>query len=166
MKSLEQQMSFYEAYHKNTLNKLTHFFGIPAIIFSILIPMTWIRFSIFSVELSGAMLFSLGVIIYYFRLNYIMAVLFAFTMLPVIYGAEVIGKESISTGLLWFGVFFVGGWILQLIGHIFEKRRPAFTENLFQLLIGPFFLIAELFFLAGFFKETHKRIIELSKEHM
>jgi uncharacterized membrane protein YGL010W len=40
----------------------------------------------------------------------------------------------------------VGGWILQLVGHVFEGRRPALADNLFQIFIAPIFLCAEIFF--------------------
>ena len=33
MKSLEQQMAFYAAYHRDTRNKLSHFIGVPLIVF-------------------------------------------------------------------------------------------------------------------------------------
>ena len=37
-------MAVYAAYHRNRWNRLTHFIGIPAIIFAILIPMSWVSF--------------------------------------------------------------------------------------------------------------------------
>ena len=49
MNTLEQQMALYAAYHRNRWNKLTHFIGVPTIIFSILIPMGWARIA-FGVE--------------------------------------------------------------------------------------------------------------------
>ena len=36
MKTLDQQMAVYAAYHRNRWNRLTHFIGVPAIIFAIL----------------------------------------------------------------------------------------------------------------------------------
>ena len=33
MQTLEQQMSFYAAYHQDPRNKATHFVGVPMIIF-------------------------------------------------------------------------------------------------------------------------------------
>ena len=33
MKSLEQQMAFYTAYHRDARNKATHFIGVPMIVF-------------------------------------------------------------------------------------------------------------------------------------
>ena len=47
-------------------------------------------------------------------------------------------------------MLFVGGWILQLIGHAFEGRKPALTQNLFQIFVAPLFLCAEVFFALGY----------------
>ncbi len=66
MKTLEQQMAVYAAYHKDPRNRLTHFIGVPAIIFAILIPMGWLRFSIAGFEISLAMVFAGVVLVYYY----------------------------------------------------------------------------------------------------
>ena len=49
-----------------------------------------------------------------------------------------------------FAVLFVGGWILQFVGHVYEGRRPALTDNLFQIFVAPIFLVAEAFFALGY----------------
>ena len=41
MKALEDQMSFYAAYHQDGRNKATHFVGVPLIMLAILVPLTW-----------------------------------------------------------------------------------------------------------------------------
>jgi len=46
-------------------------------------------------------------------------------------------------------VLFVGGWILQFLGHHYEGRRPALLDNIFQAFIGPMFLVAETMVLLG-----------------
>jgi uncharacterized membrane protein YGL010W len=33
--------------------------------------------------------------------------------------------------------FFVGGWILQFVGHAFEGKAPAFFSDPRFLLVGP-----------------------------
>ncbi len=48
MKTLEQQMGFYAAYHQDARNKATHFVGVPAIMLSLFIPLAWLR-----IELGG-----------------------------------------------------------------------------------------------------------------
>ena len=40
---------------------------------------------------------------------------------------------------------FLVGWFLQFFGHtVFERRRPAFVDDLSQTLIGPMFVAAKL----------------------
>jgi hypothetical protein len=30
---------------------------------------------------------------------------------------------------MWFAILFVGGWILQLVGHVFEGRKPRVADK-------------------------------------
>ncbi len=59
-------MAVYAAYHRNRWNGLTHFIGVPAIIFAILIPMSWVSLG---EDLSLAHLFLGAVLAYYFLLD-------------------------------------------------------------------------------------------------
>jgi uncharacterized membrane protein YGL010W len=63
-------------------------------------------------------------------------------------------------GAIWFAVLFVGGWILQLVGHVFEGRKPALADNLFQIFVAPIFLAAEVFFALGYKHDLHRRVQE------
>src|SRR5207245_517215 len=69
MKTLEQQMGFYAAYHQDARNKATHFIGVPAIMLSLFIPLGWLRFELGGVAVSAAMLFAAAVLLYYFLLD-------------------------------------------------------------------------------------------------
>ena len=40
---------------------------------------------------------------------------------------------------------FVAAWIGQFIGHMVEGRKPAFLEDVRSLLIGPTWLLADLY---------------------
>lgn len=40
---------------------------------------------------------------------------------------------------------FVGGWILQFVGHAFEGKPPAFFRNPVYLLVGPVWWLKKLF---------------------
>jgi uncharacterized membrane protein YGL010W len=55
----------------------------------------------------------------------------------------------LTIGWIAFALAFVGGWVFQLVGHVFEGKRPALVDNLFQALIGPMFLMAEIFVWLG-----------------
>ena len=39
---------------------------------------------------------------------------------------------------------FVGGWILQFVGHAFEGKRPSFMSDPRYLLVGPMWLMKKL----------------------
>ena len=41
----------------------------------------------------------------------------------------------------WALVLFVGGWILQFVGHAIEGNQPAFFKNPVYLLVGPLWLL-------------------------
>ncbi len=45
----------------------------------------------------------------------------------------------------WGAGLFVGGWILQFIGHGIEGNRPSFMKDPRFLLIGPLFILQEGF---------------------
>ena len=38
---------------------------------------------------------------------------------------------------------------VQLVGHLYEGRKPAFLDDLIGLLIGPLFVVAEIGALLG-----------------
>jgi uncharacterized membrane protein YGL010W len=54
---------------------------------------------------------------------------------------------------------FIGGWIIQFVGHAFEGRKPAFVDDLSSFLIGPLFIIAEAAFMLGMRKELEREIV-------
>jgi uncharacterized membrane protein YGL010W len=53
---------------------------------------------------------------------------------------------------------FVGGWALQLLGHKFEGKKPAFLDDLASLLIGPLFVATEVAFMLGHAPELRAEI--------
>lgn len=54
-----------------------------------------------------------------------------------------------TANLIVFLILFIGGWVLQFIGHAFEKAKPAFLANISQVLIAPIFVVAEFIQLLG-----------------
>jgi uncharacterized membrane protein YGL010W len=73
---------------------------------------------------------------------------------------QLIADQGALRGWIWFGVLFVGGWILQLVGHGFEGRKPALADNLLQIFVAPIFLCAEIFFALGYKPELHCAVQE------
>jgi uncharacterized membrane protein YGL010W len=158
MKTIEQQMSVYAAYHQDARNKATHFIGVPAIIVSLFIPLAWIGLKAGGVTITAAMLFAGVVVLYYFFLDVPLAIaMLVITALFVWLGQE-IANLGTAAGWIGFGVLFVGGWILQLVGHVFEGRKPALVDNLFQIFMAPIFLAAEAFFALGYKPKLHAEV--------
>ena len=150
-------MAVYAAYHRNRWNRLTHFIGVPAIIFAILIPMSWVSLG---EDLSLAHLFLGAVLAYYFLLDVPLALATAVAVGALFLAAKLAAGTGIASGWIWSGAFFVGGWVFQLVGHVFEGRRPALSDNLFQIFIAPIFLVAEVFFALGLKREVQRKIEE------
>ncbi len=140
---LDRYFEDYSACHRNFVNKLTHYVGIPMILISLLGLLSTLQIPTFDtlnegfLRLDGGViLWSLAVLWYCF-LDWRLALPFSL----VGAGCYFISREiPIAGNILMFGI----GWTLQLVGHyLFEKKSPAFMKNLMQLLIGPLWLFAK-----------------------
>lgn len=139
-----RQLASYAAVHRDRRNKATHFVGIPTIVFSLLLILALWRLPVGGAVITGALLMSaiaiLGWIALDLRIGLVMTVILGLLWLL----AEWLSRQLGVTGTwIAFGVLFVGGWVLQFLGHHYEGRRPALLDNIFQAFIGPMFLVAE-----------------------
>lgn len=160
MKTLEEQMAFYAAYHQDARNKATHFVGVPVIILSLFIALAWPRIELAGLPLTAAMVFACVVLAYYFLLDVPLALAMAAITLSLVWLGHQIAALGAARGWAWFAALFVGGWILQLVGHAFEGRRPALADNLLQIFVAPIFLCAEIFFALGYKPDLHRGVQE------
>ncbi len=158
MKTLEEQMAVYAAYHRDARNRATHFIGVPVIMLAILIPLSWLRLEVAGFGLTAAMLLGAAALAYYFLLDVPLALAMLLIIAALIWLAEWLAPVASAQGWAWFAGLFVGGWVLQLVGHVFEGRRPALADNLFQIFVAPIFLAAEVFFALGYKPDLHQRI--------
>jgi len=139
-------MATYAAYHQDARNKATHFIGVPVIVLSLFIPLAWLRID----AVSAAMIAAAALAVYYLVLDLALGLAMLVVLAVLAWLGERIAMQGAVAGWTWFGVLFVGGWILQLIGHVYEGRRPALADNLFQIFVAPIFLAAEAFFALGY----------------
>jgi len=160
MKTLEEQMSFYAAYHQDARNKATHFFGVPAIVLALMIPLSWLSFE----SVSAAMVITAALLAYYLALDIWLGLAMCIVMGALLGIGQLIADQGAFAGWIWFGILFVGGWILQLVGHVFEGRKPALADNLFQIFVAPIFLCAELFFALGYKPRLQSAVEERAKQ--
>ncbi len=146
MKNIEQHLTQYAAYHRDRRNIATHFVGVPVIVFSVVLALAqlsvgplhagWI-----AIGLAGG---------YYLWLD--RSIGLAMLVFLVICGvaASLISSQTGWAVALWLAfALFVAGWIIQFVGHRYEGVKPAFTDDVMGLAIGPLFVMAEAFFMAG-----------------
>jgi uncharacterized membrane protein YGL010W len=140
-----RQLAMYASYHRDGRNRATHFVGIPAIVFAILVPLALLRIG----GVSAAVIVALIALIGWIALDRAIGLAMAVMIVPMLFVAEWIAGYGSKTAWLVFAVFFAGGWIFQLVGHVWESRRPALADNLFQAFIGPMFIMAEVLMALG-----------------
>jgi uncharacterized membrane protein YGL010W len=157
-------MSFYLRYHRHPKNKLTHFFGVPLIMFSLFVLLGLVRVPLGETSVTAASVLAIAVLAYYFRLDAVLAVAMTLFTAVLLLVANRVCTLGTPTALAVFAATFVGGWILQLVGHAFEGRRPALVDNFFQVLIAPIFLMAEVFFAFGYKRDVAERVERLALE--
>jgi len=128
---LSRLLEDYGSYHRHPTNKLCHYLGIPAIVFTLV----GLLFQLSPVVAVAVALFA---VLYDLLLSVRLTAPFA---LFVLLSAAL--APGLPTPLLWAG--FILGWVLQFVGHfLYEKKAPAFFENLRQLLVGPLWIIGTL----------------------
>ncbi len=162
----ERQMAMYTTYHRDWRNRLTHFFGVPLIIFSLFVAMALWRFEIAGVPFSFSMVFAAAVFVMWLAMDFTIALALIVLLMPVLVVAEFIALDA-STADAWmvFAATFIGGWVLQLWGHVYEGRKPALVKNLFQIFVAPLFLTAEAMVALGLRKGLTERVEACIAEH-
>ncbi len=166
MKTVEQQLSNYKSVHFNKSNIKTHFIGIPLIVWAITVLLSLTSFTIpvagFSLSLTPAVVLFTIVLIYYFSLHAKLAFGMLLYIVVNIYLASLVSTMDYA---LWLAIAtFIAGWIIQFIGHIYERAKPAFFDDIMGLVIGPLFLMAEIYFALGCEKKLNNDITPMAVE--
>ena len=147
-----RQLGRYAAVHRDMRNRATHFVGIPIIVFSLLLILTLWRVQIGGHEVSVSLIVAIVAVLGWIALDLGVGLAMAVAMALAWYCAEALAGALGSPSSIWtaFGALFVGGWILQFVGHYYEGKRPALADNIFQAFIGPMFLVAETMVAMGY----------------
>ena len=160
MKSLEENLTQYAAYHRDRRNIATHFLGIPLIVFAVVLALAAVSFPVAGLAITPAAVAAVAASIYYFRLDTAFGAAMASTLLAMCaLASEATARLPDAAVLALAAALFAAGWALQFWGHRFEGMKPAFFDDARQLLIGPLFVCAEVFFFFGA-KPHLKRYIE------
>lgn len=151
MRTLKQWFDAYGESHQNQTNKRIHYICVPVIFFSIVgllmsIPNDWIQDLLPGLHLAfanWAFVALLLVMIFYIRLSFRVAIKILLFSAICLYGNYYIGTQV--TLWLFSLVLFVIAWIGQFYGHHIEGQKPSFFEDLQFLLIGPAWVMENLF---------------------
>jgi uncharacterized membrane protein YGL010W len=148
VKSLEENLTQYAAYHRDRRNIATHFAGIPMIVFAVVLALETAAFSVGGWTFSVAALVALAACVYYLWLDRMFGVTMAVVLFLMCAGASELEARWGTGGALGAAAaIFVAGWALQFLGHKYEGMKPAFYDDVMQLAIGPLFICAEAYFL-------------------
>ena len=145
------QLASYASVHRDWRNKATHFVGIPVIVFSLQLLLSLWRFDLAGREWTVSLALTILAVLGWMALDLGIGLVMAAIMAMAWYAAEALAGALGSAQAVWmaFVALFIGGWILQLLGHHYEGKRPALLDNIFQGFIGPMFLVAETMVVIG-----------------
>ena len=160
----------YAAYHQDDRNEITHFFGVPPIFMSAIFLLSASVFRFGDLTILGVPV-SVGLIVFcvlaasWIALDLILGGVVFLLMLPVLIYAPG-WADTVEAGSLlgiWGVVFvFLGvqflAWSVQILGHVFEGRRPRILENFFQSTLAMMFLVQIIFNMLGWRKRLQARV--------
>ncbi len=155
MRNVEQLLTQYAATHRDQRNIATHFIGVPIIVFSVVLAQAQIAIG----PIHLAWISILLAATYYFWLDRTLGLASSvFLILCGVIASIISAQTAVGTSLLIAAILFVAGWSIQFVGHRYEGMKPAFVDDLIGLMIGPLFVVAEIFFYLGLKRELHEYI--------
>jgi uncharacterized membrane protein YGL010W len=115
-------------------NRIFHSFGIPLIVLGVMGLLSQLHLG----PLDLALVVAAAVIAYYAVIDFGGALL-CLLVFAALYAIAVHLPWQLNL------TAFVAGWVCQLVGHRIEGTKPKFLENLIYLLIGPLYIVEEIF---------------------
>jgi len=144
MNKVDTLLAEYGESHQNRINKKIHWICVPAIMFSLLGILWSIPFPIkISPLINWATVLIISAVIYYFFLSLKLAIgMFVNSLIMILILQWV--NDFLVLWQLAITIFIVA-WIGQFIGHHIEGKRPSFFRDIQFLLIGPVWLLADVY---------------------
>eukprot|EP01104_Vermistella_antarctica_P001309 TRINITY_DN11364_c0_g1_i1.p1 TRINITY_DN11364_c0_g1~~TRINITY_DN11364_c0_g1_i1.p1 ORF type:complete len:208 (+),score=41.26 TRINITY_DN11364_c0_g1_i1:23-625(+) len=171
--SLAEQLSFYAAYHSDSTNKAIHIIFVPVILWTAFAMSAYVGplaemppqiVSLFPVSAQASVVFNIPFVaavlycVYYTYLDFIAGGIFS---LFIVFSWMSATHMANTTDYFYiFLAVHVVGWVFQFIGHgVFEGKRPALVDNIFQSFAqAPMFVWFEVLFSLGYRPSLHKEI--------
>lgn len=148
MKSIHSWLEDYSQSHRNPVNKRIHWICVPLILFTVVGALRAVTFG--EGPVNGMTVGIVLTLAYYALLSWRLTL----GMVPVLVGMALIAEASFRAlgtpmhlGLM--AAIFIGAWIGQFYGHRVEGRKPSFFKDIQFLMIGPLWLLADVFRRSG-----------------
>ncbi|MGZ5241824.1 MAG: Mpo1 family 2-hydroxy fatty acid dioxygenase [Caldimonas sp.] len=153
MRNATELLAQYAEYHRDRRNIVSHFVGVPMIVFGVGVLLARATIPAFGIPLTPAWIaFALAAAWYLTRGDIVLGIsVSAAVGVLVQLGHQVVGG-SVANWLAWGVGFFGVGWLIQFVSHWYEGKKPAFVDDIVGLLVGPMFVTAELMFMLGWNK--------------
>ena len=151
-------LASYGRFHRDPRNRRTHYFGVPAIIYAVLIPLALQINGVAGMPLRPDRIVVALAALGYLSLDLGLGLPLTLALALLAAAAEATCALGPARALGAAAAVFVLGWALQLLGHRLEGNRPALLTNLAQILVAPLFLTAELGFALGLRRTLHRDI--------
>jgi uncharacterized membrane protein YGL010W len=146
-------LSQYAEYHRDRRNIISHFIGVPMIVFAVGVLLARPAFGLGGWALSPAWIaFALSAAWYLTRGTLSLGIATSACVGVLMLLAHQVAYGGIGSWLAWGVGMFVVGWVIQFVGHWYEGRKPAFVDDVTGLLVGPMFVVAEALFMLGWNK--------------
>jgi len=148
----KRQLADYVEYHRDPWNCAMHVFGIIALFFAAILPLSLVPIQALGVHTTLAQIMVLPVLIYWLALDAAIGTAILGAAVALLSAAAFVASHASATAL-WSAttVLIVVGIGFQVIGHrVFERRQPALVDNPSHLLLGPMFVMSKLFIALGF----------------
>ena len=150
MRNATELLAQYAQYHRDRRNILSHFVGVPMIVFGAGVLLARPAIAAAGFVLTPAWLvLVLAVAWYLTRGSAALGVAVSAVVGVLVWLAHQVSGGSVPVWLAWGVGFFAVGWLIQFVGHWYEGRKPAFVDDIVGLLVGPMFVVAEAMFLLG-----------------
>jgi uncharacterized membrane protein YGL010W len=146
-------LSQYAQYHRDRRNIVSHFIGVPMIVFAVGVLLARPTLTLGGLPLTPTWIaFALVMLWYLTRGSLLLGLAVSAAVGALMLLAHRVAGGSIAAWLALGIGLFVAGWVIQFIGHWYEGKKPAFADDIVGLLVGPMFITAEAMFALGWNK--------------
>lgn len=148
MRNVHEWLAEYGETHQHPVNKALHWVCVPLIVLAMLGFLWATPFPATALapraQLNWATVAILAGVVYYAFLSLPLALGLVPMLALAILALRWLDSRAMPLWQICLAVFIFAG-IGQFIGHAIERRRPSFLKDLRYLLIGPLWLLSDLY---------------------